>query len=169
MEQICFDKFTKRMDPKDMASGSIFGALTEDATRFLLEGGKLYEVHTGEAVFEYGDPGDRFYVVCSGSLDFFKRHKGQWCHIREVNFGEETGFVPMIALHDQSGSTVAREDSIVLEISSILFAELQQKYSQDFGVLTLNLAREMARVIDKMGEAMVEDLIQHSTFNIERN
>jgi len=158
MERISFDKFTESLAPEAMASGSVFGALSDEATRFLLEQGKLYEVRQGDAVFEYGDHGESFYVVCSGSLDFFKQHRGEWCHIRAIQFGEETGFVPMIALRKQVGTAVAREDSIVLEISSALFADLQQKYSLDFGLLVLNLAREMARVIDKMGEALVEDV-----------
>ena len=157
MQPISLTEFSQMVAPEDMALGSVFGALTIDATHFLLGKGKLYKVGQGDTVFEYGDHGGRFFVVCKGSLDFFKQHQGELRHIRVVNFGEETGFVPMIALHDQSGTAVAREDSIVLEISSALYAELQQEYSVDFGLLTLNLAREMARVIDKMGEVLVAE------------
>jgi len=158
MQLISIDDFTEIMAPGDLAGGSVFGALSVEATLFLLENGKLYSVARGHSLFEYGDSGGRFFVVCKGSLDFFKQHMGESRHIRVVNFGEETGFVPMIALHQQSGSAVAREDCIVLEISSALFAEFQRKYAVDFGVLTLNLAREMARVIDKMGEALIEKM-----------
>ena len=75
---------------------------------------------------------DAFSSCARGPWTFFKQHQGERRHIRVVNFGEETGFVPMIALHEQSGTAVAREDSIVLEISSALYAELQQEYSVDF-------------------------------------
>ena len=160
MERISFDEFTQSMPQEEIAAGSLFGALSVDATTFLLEQGTLYQVQSGEAVFEPGDPGDSFYIVCGGSLDFYKQYKGVRCHIRVVNFGEETGFIPMIALHKQTGTAIAREDSIVLEVSSVLFAEFQQGFSLDFGLLTLNLAREMARVIDKMGEALAEDALQ---------
>ena len=157
MKSMSFERFREQMAPEGMVSGSVFGALSYTATYFLLEHGKLYSVKAGQSVFEYGDAGDRFYVVCTGSLDFYKKHNDDWRHIRVVNTGEETGFVPMIALHKQSGRAVAREDSIVLEIDSALYAQLQQEYSQDFGLLTLNLAREMARVIDKMGETLIEN------------
>lgn len=157
MKNISFEQFREQIAPEGMVSGSVFGALSYTATYFLLEHGKLYSVKAGQSVFEYGDAGDRFYVVCTGSLDFYKKHNDDWRHIRVVNTGEETGFVPMIALHKQSGRAVAREDSIVLEIDSALYAQLQQEYSQDFGLLTLNLAREMARVIDKMGETLIEN------------
>jgi CRP-like cAMP-binding protein len=159
MKQLSFEQFTKQMAPEDMGGGSVFGALSIEATRFLLERGVLHELDLGDTLFEPGDPGGRFYVVCKGSLDFFKMHKRALRHIRVVNFGEETGFVPMIALHNQTGIAVAREDSLVIEISAELYAEFQQTFTLDFGLLTLNLAREMARVIDRMGEALIDQTI----------
>jgi signal-transduction protein with cAMP-binding, CBS, and nucleotidyltransferase domain len=155
---ISFEQFREKMAPEAMVTGSVFGALSQEATYFLLQHGQLYSVSAGKSVFEYGDAGDRFYVVCRGSLDFYKKHENEWRHIRVINTGEETGYVPMIALHKQSGRAVAREDSVVLEIGSALYAELHQKFALDFGLLTLNLAREMARVIDKMGEVLVQEV-----------
>jgi len=37
MERISFDRFTQSLTPEDTASGSIFGTLFIEATRFLLE------------------------------------------------------------------------------------------------------------------------------------
>ena len=161
MEKISIEPGMQGLAPENLASGSIFGALSGDATRFLLEHGNIYQVRTGEQVFEYGDRGDSFYVVCEGSLNFFKQHGGDCFHTRTVGFGEEVGFVAMIALHDHVGNAVARENSILLEISSALFAELQQEYPLDFGLLTLNLARDMARVIRNLSNTLVENAIQH--------
>jgi len=66
----------------------------------------------------------------------------------------------MIALHDRVGRAVAREDSVLLEISSDVFGELHRAYPLDFGLLTLNLARDMARVIRKLSDALVEHSIR---------
>lgn len=159
MKQLSFEQFTQHLAPEDMGGGSVFGALSIEATHFLLERGVLYELASGDTLFEPGDRGDCFYVVCKGSLDFFKMYKGALRHIREVGFGEETGFVPMIALHKQTGVAMAREDSIVVEIGADLYAEFQQAHTLDFGLLTLNLAREMARVIDRMGESLIDQTI----------
>ena len=156
MKRVNYRELAEDLSPENMAGGSVFGALSSAAACFLLEQGALYKIAAGDAVFEIGDPGDRFFVVCKGSLDFYRQRAGELFHIRVIKFGEETGFVPMIALHRQTGSAIAREDSLVLEISTALFAEFQQNYPLDFGLLTLNLAREMARVIDKMGEALLE-------------
>jgi CRP-like cAMP-binding protein len=159
MKQLSFEQYTKTLEPENMVGGSVFGALSMEATHFLLQRGVLYELATGDTLFEPGDRGDCFYVVCKGSLDFFKMHKGALRHIRVINFGEETGFVPMIALHKQTGIAVAREDAVVVQISAALYAEFQQTHTLDFGLLTLNLAREMARVIDRMGEALIDQSI----------
>ena len=161
MEQISLETFRQSISPSDLSSGSIFGALSADATLFLLEHGKIYRVPTGEKVYECGEPGGRFFVVCAGSLDFFKQHQGVSYCTRTIGFGEETGFVAMIALHEQGGTVIAREDSILLEVSSNLFSELHQSYPLDFGLLTLNLARDLARVIRKMSETLVENAILH--------
>ena len=161
MEKISVEEARQSLAPEKLASGSIFGALSVDATRFLLEHGNIYQVRAGESIFEYGDRGGSFFIVCEGSLSFIKQHEGERFHTRTAGFGEEVGFVAMIALHDHVGSAVACEDSIVLEINSGLFAELQRAYPQDFGLLILNLARDMARVIRKLGNTLVENAIQH--------
>jgi CRP-like cAMP-binding protein len=156
VERLDYQDLMEDITPESMAGGSVFGALSREASRFLLEQGILYQVKAGETVFEVGDPGERFFVVCEGSLNFYRQRAGELVHIRVIKFGEETGFVPMIALHRQTGSAIAREDSLVLEIGAALYAQLQQSYPLDFGLLTLNLAREMARVIDKLGDALLQ-------------
>ena len=161
MEQISLEVFRQRVSPEDLGSGSIFGALSADATLFLLERGKIYQARSGESIFKYGDRGDSFFVVCAGSLEFLKQHEGEYIQTRTVGFGEEVGFVAMIALHEHVGNAVAREDSLLLEVNSVLFGQLHQSYSLDFGLLLLNLARDMARVVRKLGNKLVENAIRH--------
>jgi hypothetical protein len=56
---------------------------------------------------------------------------------------------------------VVKEDGIVLEISSALFSKLHDRFPYDFGVLMFNLARDMARVIRKLGDVLVEHAIKY--------
>ena len=161
MEQISLEAFRLKHSPENLGSGSIFGALSADATLFLLERGKICQARSGETIFEYGDRGDSFFIVCSGSLEFFKQHQGEYFQTRTIGFGEEVGFVAMIALHEHVGNAVAREDSLLLEVNSALFGQLHQSYPLDFGLLLLNLARDMARVIRKLGNKLVENAIRH--------
>ena len=156
MKQITFEEFTQSMAPEGLSAGSIFGALSGNAIQFLLQKGRIYEVRAGDTVYEYGDRGDRFYIVCRGVIEFFKYHNDEFHLIRTAGFGQEVGFVAMIDLHEEGGSAIAKEDSLVLQISSELFSDLQKAHPLDFGLMTLNLARDMARVISKLGELLID-------------
>lgn len=149
------------LKPDHLTGGSLFGAISQDAIQFLLDNGQILKLDTGEHVFDYGDRGQSFYVVLDGGLSFFKYHDDILLHTRDINFGEETGFVSMIALHDHVGYAAANQPSLILEISSDLFARLQSEFPADFGIITLNLARDMARVIRKLSNALVENSIRY--------
>ena len=161
MRQISVQDVISQMDPETLQGGSIFGALSAEATRFLLEEGKLYQVNSGDLLFEPGDPGNCFFVVCKGSVEFLKHHQGEYRYTRTSEFGQEMGFVAMIGLHNRVGKAVVKEDGIVLEISSALFSKLHDRFPYDFGVLMFNLARDMARVIRKLGDVLVEHAIKY--------
>jgi signal-transduction protein with cAMP-binding, CBS, and nucleotidyltransferase domain len=161
MQQISAQTALEELGPEALQGGSIFGALSSEAIRFLLEQGKVYRAQKDDVIFKSGDAGDSFFVVCNGSVDFFKQHLGEYTYTRTAQFGEEVGFVAMIALHEHAGKAVAREDGVVLEISSDLFRELHNKFPFDFGLMILNLSRGMARVIRKLSDILAENAILH--------
>ncbi|REG85509.1 Crp/Fnr family transcriptional regulator [Marinomonas pollencensis] len=143
------------ISPKKLKEGSIFGALSPDAIQYLLDNGIIHEAHQGDEVFHYNDKGESFYAVLHGSLDFFKQHDHKALHTRDIGFGEALGFVSMIALHDRVGTAYAKEDSLLLEVSSTLFSDFHDQYPFDFGILLMNLARDMARNIRELSNALV--------------
>lgn len=124
---------------------STLGALSEEALLYLLEKGEVLELDVGDRLFSYGDQVDCFYVILDGRVGFYKPCKGSWTHIRDYSFGMELGFVAMIGLHSRTGSADAEDSSHLLKVTSTLFSDLQQDLPNDFGVLLLNLSREMAR------------------------
>lgn len=135
---------------------STFGALSDDGIKYLFEHGKVLRLEKDELLFQVDNPGNCFYIIMKGSFRFFKHHHGRRTYIRDHVFGEELGFVAMIALHDRRGSAHAAEESIVLEVSSLLFNQLHKALPTDFGVLLLNLARGMARRIRELNNMLVE-------------
>ncbi|SBS34474.1 Cyclic nucleotide-binding domain protein [Marinomonas spartinae] len=145
------------LEPSRLKEGSVFGALSERSITYLLKNGALIELESGDQLFDYGDKGDRFYVVLEGCLDFYKTHNDQTCHTRSINFGEAVGFVSMIALHDKVGKAIAKENSLVLEVTSQLFSDFHDDYAFDFGILLMNLSRDMARSLRELGNALVEN------------
>lgn len=137
-------------------NASTFGALSENAITFLLENGIICQLDTGEQLFAYDSPGDNFFVVLKGSIQFYKAGKHQPTHIRDYLFGQEIGSVAMIGLHNRSGEAFAGEESITLKVSCDLFHSLHEKFPTDFGILLLNLSREMARRLRESDEKLAE-------------
>ena len=140
-----------------LKEGSIFGALTDSSIGFLLENGVLHDVNKGDEVFSYGSKGGSFHTVLHGNLDFYKQHDKKKTRTRTIQFGEAVGFVSMIALHERVGSLCALEDCLLLEISSQLFTDFHDQYPFDFGILLMNLSRDMARTIRVLSNALVEN------------
>ncbi|MEL0636727.1 cyclic nucleotide-binding domain-containing protein [Marinomonas sp. TI.3.20] len=143
------------ISPEKLKEGSIFGALSNESIQYLIDNGSILCADEGDEIFKYGSKGGSFYTVLHGSLDFFKQHEDKAMHTRFVEFGESIGFVSMIALHDRVGNAYAKEASLLLEISSQLFSDFHDNYPFDFGILLMNLARDMARNIRELSNALV--------------
>ena len=77
-------------------------------------------------LFRPNNPGNRFYIILKGSFRFYKHHHGKRMYIGIISV-EGAGFVAMIALHDRRGSAEAAEESIVLEISTLLFMNCKNR------------------------------------------
>jgi hypothetical protein len=58
----------------------------------------------------------------------------------------------------QNGTDVAVEESMVVDVSSAQFSRLHVDFPADFGLLMINLARELAREIE-----MLENVIGKGT------
>jgi CRP-like cAMP-binding protein len=136
---------------------STFGALSEESVRFLLCGGRLLQLHGGDLLYRAGEPATEFYVVLHGDLRFYKHCEGMDILTRHYGRGEQLGFDGMIGLHPRSGTAVAGEDLIMLEIGSPLFFDLHTQYPADFGLMMINLSRELSREI-----ALLENVIGQS-------
>lgn len=135
---------------------STFGALSNDTIAWLLHEGCIHTLNEGENLFEHGDRGDSFFVILDGSLAYYKYHDGRYAYIRDYEKGQQIGFVSTIALHDRVGKAVAKQTTVALEISCSVFYGLHKQAPTDFGLLMLNLAREMARTIRKVDNIIVD-------------
>ena len=137
-------------------TASVFGALTDEAIRFLLTCGRVLAVADGEELFHPGEPGDGFFIVIEGQLDYVREREGSQVAIRTIAMGEQLGYVSMIGLFERFGVGRAHGQTIVLEITVDLFHQLHTEYPFDFGILMLNLSRDMARTIREMASRLTE-------------
>ncbi|MFD1383778.1 cyclic nucleotide-binding domain-containing protein [Rhodanobacter aciditrophus] len=154
MNTIQISQCVEDITPERLKTGSIFGALSPSGIQYLVNEGELLHFSKGESVFENEDKGDFFYIVITGEVAFYKKHSTNATLIRRVSFGEALGYVTMISLTQRLGNARAEKDAILLKVDYNLFAAFHDKHAFDFGILILNLSRDMARNIQKLSNTI---------------
>ena len=138
--------------------GATFGALSDEAIRLLLTRGRIVSLANGEEL----DEADGFFVVLQGQLDCFRARDNEQVPILSVTFGEQIGYVSMTGLFRRLGSGRAHGPTALLHVRSNLFYQLHEELPFDFGILMLNLSREMARAFRKVTEDLVDACVSHT-------
>ncbi|SHE57988.1 Cyclic nucleotide-binding domain-containing protein [Microbulbifer donghaiensis] len=139
-----------------LKDAAVFGALSDKAIAYLLKNGRVHVLHKGDTVVKTGDPSGSFFIVLKGSIAYYQASNKHREHIYDFHFGEAIGFVSMIALTPWPGTAIAASDSYVLEVTTDLFYALHCEQPLDFGVLLINLSRELARRILTLIEVVAE-------------
>ncbi len=134
-----------------------FGALSDDAILSLLRGGELLKLAPGEKIVRLGEDAEDFQVVLTGRTAFYKRGETREVFTRYFCPGEQLGFDLMIGLIPHNGTDVAEEESILLTVDKVLFYRTHIDYPADFGLLMINLSRELAREIAFLEDALVSN------------
>jgi CRP-like cAMP-binding protein len=127
---------------------STFGALSNDVIIELLHKGVIRHYRKGEYLTRLDQVAEDFQVVLSGCLAYYRRFEGCDVLTRQFGQGEQVGFDLMIGLLNHNGTDVAQQESLVLDISREQFVKLHVDFPADFGLLMINLSRELAREIE---------------------
>lgn len=160
MNKISAEQLLQRHSAEYFQEASTFGALSKETIEWLINQGRIYQLESDETLFEIGEHGDNFFIILQGSFAYYKIHDQQYAFIRDYKVGEQIGFMSMIALHNRVGTAIAKQDSIVVEITSTMFQELHNRSPIDFGILMINLSREMARSLRKVDNLVVQKTIE---------
>lgn len=148
MQLMAGDLAIEKLGLEHLREAAALGALTDQAITYLMEKGKIHTLRKGDVLIESGSPSGSFFIVLKGALAYYQTlDNGSLEYIYDFHFGEAIGFVSMIALTPWPGTTISKDDSLVLEINSDLFYQLHCEMPLDFGVLLINLSRELARKI----------------------
>ena len=137
---------------------STFGALSEDVIVDMMTRGVIRQFDKGEHVTRLDQIAEEFQVLLRGQVAYYKHFDDCMVLTRTFNQGEQLGFDLMIGLSTHNGTDVMLEDSLILDISSEQFFRLHVDFPKDFGLLMINLSREMAREIE-----ILEDVIGRGT------
>ncbi|WP_229721745.1 Crp/Fnr family transcriptional regulator [Marinobacterium nitratireducens] len=143
------------IDEINLSTFSTFGAISSEATFFLLARGTIYEIDKNEWLFKSGDPSDSFYIILVGDVDFFcKVGERKKIFQGRIKTGMEVGVTSMIALQPRWGSARMHSKGVVVKISTDVFHELQIHHNADFSILMINLMREVCRRFIRMSSLL---------------
>ncbi len=137
---------------------STFGALSDGMIVEMLNEGTIRRFKKGEYLARYGEAATEFQIVLQGRFAFYKHSDGCDVLTRCFIAGEQMGFDLMIGSIAHNGIDVATEDSQILDIDSNRFHGLLEDFAADFGLLMINLTRELSREI-----ALLENVIGDTT------
>ena len=132
-----------------------FGALSDEAILALIRKGQLWQLAAGEKLIRLNQSADDFQVVITGRTAFYKRGASEEVFTRHFCCGDQIGFDLMIGMIPHNGTDIAEQESILLNIDKALFYQMHVDYPQDFGLLMINLARELSREISLLEDALV--------------
>lgn len=85
---------------------------------------------TNEIIFPEEGPGDKMYIIKSGSVKINKKVKGQENTIAVLNPGEFFGEMALLDGMPRSAAAKSAGDSVVVSISRDKYLTLRQKYPQ---------------------------------------
>ncbi len=156
MQAVSAKEFLAHHSLEQLQQASTFGALAQDTIAWLLEEGRIIQLPRGESLFKPGQPGDSFFVVLEGRFSYYRPGGERYAYIRDYGTGQQIGFANTLALHDRVGMAIATTDATALQIDYQLFNSLRKTFPSEFGLLTINLARELARTIRAMDDAIVD-------------
>jgi CRP-like cAMP-binding protein len=156
MKTLTVSELYQRFSLEYIQGLSTFGAIPADVVKRLLAEGDIFELEPDETLYQANNPVDEFYVILSGTLALYHHYHDKSALTHNYTPGQQIGFVGLIALHTRKGTAVANERCCVLSISRSQYYELHETAAEAFGLLTLNLAREMARTIGEMGDRIAE-------------
>ncbi|MCW8883878.1 MAG: cyclic nucleotide-binding domain-containing protein [Motiliproteus sp.] len=156
METISAAEVQSKFSLEYFQQASTLGALSESTLLWLLEQGEIFSLEKNEQLFQPDQRGDAFFVILQGVFAYYKRHQGNDAYIRDYQVGEQIGFMSMIALHNRVGRAIAKEDCLALKIATEVFHRLHEQAPMDFGLLMMNLAREMARTLRSVDNIVVD-------------
>jgi len=124
----------------------IFAGLDEAAVDYLWERVTETRVAGGTVIVTEGELGNRFFLVGDGLVRVC-RHLGQPNEIElgRIGVGDFFGEMCILETLPRSATVQAMADTTVYSLKSMAFYQLYQAMPAQYGILILNIARDLSR------------------------
>ncbi|NCF30145.1 MAG: cyclic nucleotide-binding domain-containing protein [Gammaproteobacteria bacterium] len=141
----------------------IFGAISDESLKFLLERAKEVQVAKDDYFFRENDQGSSMFVLEEGRVAVLKSWVGQTQGLAFLNRGDCFGEMALIEMGARSASVQATEDCTAIEVSIDILHELYQHDLEQFTIIQMNMSREVCRRLRKADDLLFQVQMQTST------
>ena len=140
---------------------AIFGGLTEKQLFEVFKLLKKVDYASGEYVYKQGDAASYIYIIKKGEVKLSVDNGHDSYELISYSAGDCFGETSVIGIQSHSSSALAVTDTelIILEHGSLL--SLFERDKELFGMLILNIAREMSRRLNKSDEILAQYLLKN--------
>lgn len=123
----------------------LFGGTTDAQLATIFRRLELWTLQTGDLVFRKGDEPLHIYIVRSGRIDLRIEENDVVIRKHEIHVGECFGEASLLSMHQHTSTASAAGESEIIALSRRALIELNHDDPRLFGLLMMNLARELAR------------------------
>ena len=131
----------------------ILAGLNQRALELLFQQAQRIAVRQSEIITHEGEPGHHMFLIESGSVRVCKNW-GEPNETELAHLGPRDFFGEMCILETlpRSATVQTTSDTVVFQISSITFYHLFKGMPDQFGLLILNIARDLSRRLRRLDE-----------------
>jgi CRP/FNR family transcriptional regulator, cyclic AMP receptor protein len=131
----------------------VFAGLGDAALSLLANAVEETSFRAGEIIVREGEQGNRMYIIRSGKVEVVKHlaepHETVLDVLEAKNFMGEMSIVDCVV---RSASIRAIEDTTLYSLKGIDLYRLFQKYPEQYAIVILNIARDLARRLRALDE-----------------
>ncbi|MEM6820956.1 MAG: cyclic nucleotide-binding domain-containing protein [Verrucomicrobiota bacterium] len=134
----------------------IFAGLEESALKLLSDQAHVRHYEPGDRVFEQGDTGSTVYLIESGRVNVLEKDSsGKETSLAELPAGDFFGEMAILECSRRSAGIEVIEKAILHELSTTSLYKLFMEAPDQYAILIVNIARDLARRLHKMDEEFI--------------
>ena len=137
----------------------IFGAVHDEALRFLLEPAREVKVAEGDYFFREQDPAQGMFVLEAGRVAVVKQWQGRELLMRHLEEGDCFGEMALIDLFPRSAAVRAERDCMAIELTPDHLLRLFERDATQFALIQMNIGREMCRRLRATDELLFQSVM----------
>ncbi len=134
----------------------IFAGMSPAALELLSDSATIHNIPTHHVVFSEGEPGRSFFLIESGEVEVYQTDSdGTEKPLARLPQGHFFGEMAILECTPRSASIRSTQPALLHEITNSHMHQLYKSMPEQYSILLLNIARDLARRLHKMDDQFI--------------